>query len=546
VIAATTLLAFVVAVVPPPSARQASRDRPRRVALVLFDGIPLLELMGPAQIFESVPGFSTYTVAGSRRPVETDAATIVPDETFESAPKPDVILVTSGAGGRRNPALREWLRAHGPDADAVLSVCNGALLLANAGLLDGRAATCPTGNLDGLRLLGRDVHPYRGRRFVHDGNVVTCDSYFAGVDGALEVVKSLCGEAAARAAADSSLYDWRPQTLDSSHPAGGEAPPTHHLRVVCTLLERGAAAAHAEYDDWVAHGPRDRPGPFDPERDRFPFHILAWTLAGAGRHEDATTLCQWTVDQFPKSAFALSCLGEEYFESDRVDEALATLLEADALEPGEARSLWVLGSLLHDPGLVASEASRRARRLLREHASMSSGRLAPSDEPGERMAIRGVVRDATGKPIRGALVHAFHADASGLYTPNAPMDEPDARLFAWVRTDETGQFRLTSVRPGGYPQPRRDVAEDAGDARWIPQHVHFEVEAGGFTTRRFQLVFRDDPRLTPHWLRWAADGGHAVIDLVKDGAGTLQGWVEVKIEAAPRDAKEGDGAPDGR
>src|SRR5262249_48049160 len=142
-----------------------------------------------------------------------------------------------------------WLRTNGPRAEVVMSVCNGALALANAGLLDGKAATCPGGNLDGLMVLGHDVRAMKGRRFVHDGNVVTCDSYFARVDGALEGVKSPAGEAAARASATANCYDWRPELFVAPADAT-PTPPSHDVTVLHEVLTKGVDAALADYREW--------------------------------------------------------------------------------------------------------------------------------------------------------------------------------------------------------------------------------------------------------------------------------------------------------
>jgi hypothetical protein len=309
---------------------------------------------------------------------------------------------------------------------------------------------------------------------VRDGNIVTCDSWFAGVDGALEVVSFLCGAAEAERVAASNLYDWRRSELDSSHPPGEATPPSHQIAILHTVLEHGADAALAEYQTWLMKR-RNEPTPFDRGRDRFGFHILGWTLEGAGRVDDAAALCEWTAAAFPDSALALACLGEAYYLQGRFEEALATLIAADAKEHGEPRALRFLAAVLHHPEHVANADSQRARRILREHPSIGVAELVPAAEPGERMVIRGTVRDASGRPIPGALVYVFHADTNGNYTPTAAMDEPDARLFAFVRTDESGCYEFTTVRPGGYAKPRSDVPADAqNDVRWIPQHVHYE------------------------------------------------------------------------
>src|SRR6185436_4402132 len=103
-------------------------------------------------------------------------------------------------------------------------------------------------------------------------------------------------------------------------------PPSRCLAVLAAIRAGGVDAGFTVQQD----GQRDWPA-----RDRFPFHILAWTLESAGRDDDAVALCQWTAAAWPQAAFALSCLGEAYWKAGRHEEALATLLEADAKEPGE-------------------------------------------------------------------------------------------------------------------------------------------------------------------------------------------------------------------
>jgi len=118
--------------------------------------------------------------------------------------------------------------------------------------------------------------------------------------------------------------------------------------------------------------------------------------------------------------------------------------------------------------------------------------LALADEPGIPLVIRGVVRGPDGVPVSGASLHVFHTDARGWYTPTKVMDEPHARLAGRVSADADGRFEIRTIRPGPYP-----VTEETPENRRIPQHVHFEVSASGCAFRRFQLVFADDPRMTP-------------------------------------------------
>jgi protocatechuate 3,4-dioxygenase beta subunit len=113
------------------------------------------------------------------------------------------------------------------------------------------------------------------------------------------------------------------------------------------------------------------------------------------------------------------------------------------------------------------------------------------------MHVSGRVTDAGGRPVAGALVYVFHADSTGWYARQGEMDERHPRLYAFIRTDNTGRYTFRTARPGGYNKQY--------EGRLIPQHIHFDVSAPGHTARKFQLVFKDDPRMTDHWLSWARE-----------------------------------------
>jgi catechol 1,2-dioxygenase len=124
-----------------------------------------------------------------------------------------------------------------------------------------------------------------------------------------------------------------------------------------------------------------------------------------------------------------------------------------------------------------------------------------------------------GAPLPGALVYVFHADARGRYTPGRALDEPHARLFAYLRTDSAGRYTLRTVRPGPYPAPIRVGAEK----RRIPEHVHFVITAPGYRPRTSQMYFADDPLMKPDWARENARR-HAfpVVAVARDPGGVLR------------------------
>jgi len=150
--------------------------------------------------------------------------------------------------------------------------------------------------------------------------------------------------------------------------------------------------------------------------------------------------------------------------------------------------------------------------------------LTGSDEPGVPFVIRGVVRGPDGTAVPGASLHVFHTDSRGWYTPTKVMDEPHARLAGSVSTDAEGRFEIRTIRPGSYPA----TAETHEDRR-IPQHVHFEISAAGFAFRRFQLVFTDDPRMTPYWHEWARRGRNPLVPVERHEDGSQSCEVEIVL-----------------
>ena len=139
----------------------------------------------------------------------------------------------------------------------------------------------------------------------------------------------------------------------------------------------------------------------------------------------------------------------------------------------------------------------------------STGRIAPVGERGVPLRITGVVRDRQGRPAAGIIVYAYQTDAGGLY-PTA--NTRHGRLRGWARSDASGRYRFDTIRPGGYPHTD------------IPQHVHMHViEPGRATYYLDEIVFSDDPRLTPMARKQSGTGrgGEAVVTPTRDRDGTL-------------------------
>ncbi len=185
---------------------EGGKKTTKTVAVLLFEGVELMDFAGPAEVFivaEEGKAFRVVTVAESTRPLKTmGGVTVTPDFSYETAPKADVLVVPGGNTRAVGKAGRAWLKKASGEADVTLSVCVGAFLLADVGLLDGREATTHAWGIERLRQAAPKCKVVQGKRFVDSGKVVTAAGVTAGIDGALHVVERLLGKEAARWAAE--------------------------------------------------------------------------------------------------------------------------------------------------------------------------------------------------------------------------------------------------------------------------------------------------------------------------------------------------------
>jgi transcriptional regulator GlxA family with amidase domain len=173
-----------------------------RVAFVVSPGATVIDFTGPWEVFQDVtlrdrePGearpFALFTVGPGREPIQaTGGLQIVPDYTFEDAPVPNVIVVPAQQSTER---MIEWIRSMSPKADLTMSVCTGAFVLADAGLLNGRMATTHHDFLDSLERLYPLVKVRRNVRYVEGPRIATAGGLTSGIDLALRVVARYYGQ----------------------------------------------------------------------------------------------------------------------------------------------------------------------------------------------------------------------------------------------------------------------------------------------------------------------------------------------------------------
>jgi putative intracellular protease/amidase len=193
---------------------------PRNLAILIFDGVQIIDYTGPYETFGHTysndgEAFNIYTVSEKTNAITTSMGMSVnPKFSFENAPKPDVLLVPGGdvRAQVNSPTVIKWVQNASQNAEIVMSVCNGAFIIAKAGLLDGLEATTTAGLIPMLRQEAPKVKVVDDRRFVDNGHIITTAGLSSGIDGALHVIERLYGKGTAQMAALGMEYNWDPDS----------------------------------------------------------------------------------------------------------------------------------------------------------------------------------------------------------------------------------------------------------------------------------------------------------------------------------------------
>jgi putative intracellular protease/amidase len=178
--------------------------------------------------------FRLYTVAETKAPIRTSGGMqIIPDFTIADAPAPRVIVIP--AQSNRSPAVLEWIRKCSKTTDVTMSVCTGAFVLANTGLLDGKSATTYHGAFDRFAMTFPKVELKRGARFVETGNLATAGGLSSGIDLALRVVERYYGREVAQKTAYNMEYQGQGWMNPDSNQAYATALASTAEHPVCSV-----------------------------------------------------------------------------------------------------------------------------------------------------------------------------------------------------------------------------------------------------------------------------------------------------------------------
>jgi transcriptional regulator GlxA family with amidase domain len=185
----------------PRRALPVPRDGVIRTAVAIGEGVNVIDMSGPWETFQDAAvahaagRFELFTVAATKQPVVASGGLrLDPTYSYRDAPQPHVVVIPAHNGTGETVA---WLRRVSRRAHLLMSVCTGAYVLAETGLLDGRTATTHHGSWDDFASTFPKVRLVRGRRFVEHEHVATAGGLTSGIDLALRVVERYLGRAAA-------------------------------------------------------------------------------------------------------------------------------------------------------------------------------------------------------------------------------------------------------------------------------------------------------------------------------------------------------------
>ncbi|MEE4349689.1 MAG: DJ-1/PfpI family protein [Pacificimonas sp.] len=207
---------------------------PLNIGFLLYPNLTQLDMTGPAQVMGRMPGAALHFVWKSMEPVTDDMGlAFMPTTTLADCPQLDIVCVPGGYGCAavmEDEAALDWLVEQDRETRFTTSVCTGSLVLAAAGLLNGRTAACHWSWRDQLSLFGATPS---ADRVVEDGKYITGGGVMAGIDFGFRIAEKLFGRDYAESLQLGLEYD--------PAPLGGGTPETARPEI----LEATKAAMNA-------------------------------------------------------------------------------------------------------------------------------------------------------------------------------------------------------------------------------------------------------------------------------------------------------------
>jgi transcriptional regulator GlxA family with amidase domain len=349
-----------------------SADTPKRagytrnVAIVVYEGVEILDFGGPTEVLASAsgyanqtgePGLHVYTVSKTTSPLRSQGiVTIVPEFSIQNAPRPDILVVPGGNSGSvwKDPEFLAWVKTAAEGSEVTLTVCTGAFILGRAGLLESKEITTWYGALENLRTSFPKSTVQPGRRFIDNGKFITTAGVSAGIDGSLHLVARLFGRVVADQTARYMEYHWTPEAYLS----------TKYALLNPSTTDRGRslqlAEIHREEGDFEGAMRELRALVAKDPADGIAWYRLGLTQVGAKDRRGAT-------GSFLKAAGDPKLRGDAYYNIACAEalekrttesiEALKKAVEAGFKSKGQLEGDPDLASVRSDPRFAAILAS---------------------------------------------------------------------------------------------------------------------------------------------------------------------------------------------
>ncbi len=187
------------------------------IGIYIYDGAEVLDFSGPFEVFSTAKrlgakDWNVFLIAESKEPISArEDFKVLPHYSIQDHPQIDLLIV---AGGVQNdemnkPNIIQWVTSVDQEAKKVASVCTGAFILANTGLLDGTTITTHWDDISDLRSQFPNLNVVENQRWVESGKYITSGGISAGIDMSLHLVSELHSYELAKNTAHIMEYRWQ-------------------------------------------------------------------------------------------------------------------------------------------------------------------------------------------------------------------------------------------------------------------------------------------------------------------------------------------------
>ncbi len=191
-----------------------------------------------------------------------------------------------------------------------------------------------------------------------------------------------------------------------------------------------------------------------------------------------------------------------YFDSSAQHEAK----KMQQIDADLANAKTTISTILSDKNWMTLHPMTEFRQIIKKHARPEKVTMVTDDEPGKKITVRAVVKTTAGVLLKNVLVYLYHTCNKGWYAADRPHvggnegDYGHARLFAYLKTNDQGEFEVSTILPKGYPDSD------------LPAHIHLQMWKDGINIPGVpgELLFDEDERLTPERKQRALRDGYLV------------------------------------